>query len=153
MTDEVDMTITRFGPEDWNPWMGKYLDDYIPRMAASCHTTQAKIKEALKTPEDEYRFEATMDGKDIHHPIKGFRMFGHDFGDWTLFTVWEDLMVKEPSFKKGKSEYAYHATVQMLNGMSKNEAAWAIYQRWLETRPKNGGSFGTGKSKSFKWKN
>jgi hypothetical protein len=143
MTDEapdagfVNVELLKFPvKQPWNPDLGPYLNDYIPRMVRSAHTTRKAVLASLKAPDHEYRFQ---DGEDWNHPHKGVRLVSHEFGDWTIFTIWTN------------DEYAYHATVQVLNGMAMEEAAFTIYRRWLETRPRTGGEFGIGKSRRFKW--
>jgi hypothetical protein len=143
--DAVDVEALKFPVLDWKPDMGPYLNDYLPRMVGSAQTTHKLLLESLRNPDYEYSFqmEGTPDGE--IHPGPGTRLVSHQFGDWIIYTIWV------------KNEYAYHATVQLLNGMTLEESALAIYHRWITTRPKNGGSFGTGKSRSFnrsfKWKN
>ena len=148
MTDEppeglVDVELLRLPVLDWEPVLGPYLDDYIPRMCKSAHTSRKEILRSLNAPDHEYRFQRESEGEEWKHPHENYRMVSHEFGDWIIFTIWH------------KGEYTYHATVQVLNGMAMEEAAWTIYLRWLDTRPKGydhfGGSFGTGKSKS-KWR-
>jgi len=136
---KVDVEALKFPVLDWKPDMGPYLNDYLPRMVGSAHTTHKALRESLKNPDYEYSFQADGSSDDEIHPGPRTRMVSHGFGDWIIYTIWV------------KNEYAYHATVQLLNGMTLEESALAIYMRWVDTRPKDGGSFGTGKSKS-KWR-
>lgn len=143
LEDSVEIELLKFPVLAWEPTLGSYLDDYIPRMCGSAHTSREKLLASFKAPDYEFSFQKEGDSDDWKHPHHTYRMVSHAFGDWTIFTIWH------------KGEYTYHATIQTNSGMPLEEAAWTIYLRWLETRPKGydfpGGSFGTGKSKS-KWR-
>jgi hypothetical protein len=132
-----DVDLIRFSPTNWNPDLGDYLNDFLPRMVRVAGTTISALRDSLKNPDYEYRFQATKGEPERKHPLPGIRMVSHQFGEWIIFTVWDER------------EYVYHATVQLQNGMALEEAAFAIYLRWLETRPKDGGEFGTGKSRRW----
>jgi len=132
-----DVDLIRFTPTNWNPDLGSYLNSFLPRMATVTGTTIQTIRESLRSPDYEYRFQETKGEPEWRHPLKGIRLVSHQFGDWIIFTIWDE------------DEYVYHATVKLQNGMTLEEAAFAIYLRWLETRPKDGGEFGTGKSRRW----
>ena len=66
---------------------------------------------------------------------EGIRVMGHELGPWSLFTIWDT------------NEYVYHATTKLGDGMMWEDAAGQIFQRWIQTMPQTGGTFGRGKSK------
>ena len=136
MTDKDPnvVEIRRTVPEDWKPIIGDDMTDYIARIARSTGKTKTQIIESFHKPDHEFKFKFP-DEAQLNPIEEGIRMMGHEFGPWSLFTIWDT------------NEYIYHATVQMRPGLMWEEGALQIFQRWAQTLPQTGGVFGRGKSK------
>lgn len=135
MTDDPNIVeIERVDPEGWTPIIGDDMPDYIARIARSTGKTKAQVVEAFHKPDHEFRF--TFPNTDRLDAIEeGIRVMGHELGPWSLFTIWDT------------NEYVYHATTKLGDGMMWEDAAGQIFQRWIQTMPMKGGTFGRGKSK------
>jgi len=135
MTDDPNVVeIRRIDPKDWRPIFGDDLGRFIHRIANTTGSTDTQVVRSFKNPDHEFEFKFPANAN-LGNLADTIRMMGHEFGPWSVFTVWEE------------NEYVYHATVQMGAGMSWEEAAGSIFQRWITTMPKLGGVFGGGKTR------
>ena len=139
MIDVLDATdaihIRRVDPVDWSPKLDQDDEPFIGRIARVAHVSRGKAKSSLQRPEHEFEFNVPVSENKRQDLCElGLRVFGHEFGLWSVISIWENR------------EFVYHATVQIPRGMEWEKVASQIFSRWVDTRPTGPGQWGIGKS-------